>query len=114
CAKPKPMQSQQAFSSTNRPAWRSFLLPCVTATLITFQFASRNNRNASPPMMTSSSGCGEKISALGALDGRSGLARRGNLPNGYDLPSFANRAYSETRWWYGFMVKFVDRYNINS
>ena len=97
CTSPKPMQSQHAFSSSQRPACRALLLPCVTATLMTFHFASRNSRNASPPMMTSSSGCGENMSATGASTGTSGRGQRGKPPSGQALPSFAKRAYSETK-----------------
>ena len=76
------MQSQQFFNSRNRSACRSFLLPCVTAMLMTFHFASRNNRSASPPMMTSSSGCGEKIKTLGAFGVICGRGNCANVPSG--------------------------------
>ena len=56
---------------------RAGLPPSVTATLMTFHLASRNSRNASPPTMHSSSGCGEKINAFGALAGTLGC--RGNF-----------------------------------
>src|SRR5215203_902894 len=99
----KPRYSHAACNAAQRPACRSFLLPCVTATFTTRTPASRSRRSANPPMMHSSSGCGEKTSALGASSGSGARTGVGNPPSGYCLPSRTRRAISVTRCRYGFM-----------
>ena len=70
------------------PAWRALLLPCVTATFTTRIPASRMRRSASPPMMHSSSGCGEKMSARGASACDRSFGATGKPPSWNLRPSF--------------------------
>ena len=56
----KPDIVAGAFQFVKTLGMTIFLLPCVTATLMTFILASRNKRKAMPPEIHSSSGCGKR------------------------------------------------------
>ncbi len=94
----KPMAWQQALSSSSRPSCRSGLLPRVTATLATSYPDSWSRRRAMPPMMTSSSGWGEKMRALGALGLDCAVVEQGSWPRGSCLAALVSCWKPRTYW----------------